>query len=186
MRRFKKGVRILFRASVAGRPGQKGPDTFVQRAGRPWVWFFLVLAVLGTSAAVISVMTSLRQQLTPEQLQAARQLWRQHGPPDYQMEYTFKKGENADTFHVLVRGGKVVSLTRNGEPLEQRLYHYYDMPGLYDIIGDFLDQDRQPGRPRVFATAMFDPVDGHLQRYVRSVMSSQERQEIDVQFQALP
>jgi hypothetical protein len=145
-----------------------------------------VLAVLAATAATISVITSLRQQLTPERLQAAEQRWRQHGPPNYHMEYTFKRGESADTFHVQVLDGKVVSLTRNGEPLEERLYHYYDMPGLFGIIEDFLDQDRQPGRPRVFATATFDPVDGHLQRYVRSLMSSQERQEIDVQFQAKP
>jgi Family of unknown function (DUF6174) len=155
-----------------------------RRHGRAWIWFFVVLGVLAATAAVISVVTSLRQQLTPQQLHAAQERWRQHGPRDYDMEYTFKRGEATDTFRVQVRGGKVVALTQNGRPLEERLHHYYDMPGLFGWIEDFLDQDRQPGRPRVFATASFDPVDGHLQRYVRSVMSSQERQEIDVQFHA--
>jgi hypothetical protein len=157
-----------------------------RRHGRAWIWFFVVLAVLAAAAAVISVITSLRQQLTPEQLHSAQERWREQGPRDYDMEYTFKRGETADSFQVQVRAGKVVALTQNSRPLEERLYHYYDMPGLFGWIEDFLEQDRQPGRPRVFATASFDPLDGHLQRYVRSVMSSQERQEIDVQFHALP
>jgi hypothetical protein len=156
-----------------------------RRCGRAWIWFFVVLGALGTAAAVISVITSLRQQLTPEQLHAAEERWREHGPRNYDMDYTFKRGDATDTFQVQVRAGKVVALTQNARPLEERLYHYYDMPGLFGLIEDFLDQDRQPGRQPVFATATFDPMDGHLQRYVRSVMSSQERQEIDVQFHRL-
>ena len=36
------------------------------------------------------------------------------------------------------------------------------------------------GSPRTFTSVLFDPVDGHLIHYVRSVASKRERQEITV------
>jgi hypothetical protein len=151
-----------------------------------WIWFFVVLGLVAVVAIAVSVTASLRQQLTVEQFQAARQRWREHGPSNYDMEYTLKRGDVSDTYQVHVRDGKVRALTFNGQPAPERLYRYSDIPALFGFIEDYLEQDRQPGRPRVYATASFDPLDGHPQRYVRSVMASGERQEIEVQFHALP
>ena len=45
--------------------------------------------------------------------------------------------------------------------------------------------DHAPDSPRVFATARFDPQDGHLTHYVRSVMSTRQRIEINARLQAV-
>ena len=82
-----------------------------------------------------------------------------------------------------VRSGKVVEALRNGQPQEERLYRYQDVPALFSFLEEFLERDSQPGSPRVFATARFDAQDGHLIHYVRSVMSTRERQEIDVKLE---
>src|SRR5262249_52942554 len=88
---------------------------------------------------------------------------------------------STDEYEVKVRRGKVISAQCNGQPLQPAQYRYNDMPALMGFIEDFLEQDSQPGRPRTFATATFDPKDGHWLRYSRSVSSTPERQEITVQ-----
>ena len=55
------------------------------------------------------------------------------------------------------------------------------MTALMDDIETFLEEDTEPGRPRTYSVATFDPVDGHLVRYVRRVMGTSERIEINVQ-----
>ncbi len=149
---------------------------------RRWIWFFAVLAVLTIAAIVLEFRSARGQLLTPELLAQARALWHEKGPADYDMTYTIKRGdEPPETYEVKVRQQKVVSVERNGSAEEERLYRYSGMPALFSFIGDFLDQDAQPGTPRTYASATFDAADGHLLRYVRSVLSKKERQEIVIQ-----
>jgi hypothetical protein len=97
------------------------------------------------------------------------------------MEYMIGRPDNIETYAVKVRNVKAVSVTiGNCQQLEERLLRYSEMGSLFDFMEGFLEQDSQPGRPRTFATATFDPNDGHLLRYVRSVMSRRERVEIQV------
>jgi hypothetical protein len=140
----------------------------------------VVLALLTVTAIIINVRYNLSQQLTPEQLAAARALWEQKGPRDYDLEYE-QKGADAGVFVSRVRDGKVVSLTRNDQPLEPRLYKYYDMAALFSYIEQFMKIDAEPGKPRTFVRAQFDPEDGHLVHYRRSVMGTQEWVELNVQ-----
>jgi hypothetical protein len=147
---------------------------------RGWVWFFVVLAILSAVAIGVQVWFNLRQQLTRDQLEAARALWKEKGPADYDLQYT-KKGSVSGTFEVRVRGGRVVSATMDGQPLERRLYAFSDMPGLFDDLERFLEMDSAPGSPRTFTKATFDMAgDGHLIHYIRSVMSTRQRVEINV------
>src|SRR5262249_2389317 len=100
---------------------------------------------------------------------------------DYDMDYTIKKLGSTEQFHVQVRNGNAVRVTMNDRvALESRLYPYHTMPALFAFIDEFREQDAQPGKPRTFTSVLFDPVDGHLIRYVRSVASKRERQEIIV------
>jgi len=145
------------------------------------MWFFGLLVLLTIVAISIQVWYNLGQQLTSQKLEGARELWKRGGLRDYDMEYTIKKIDGSETYNVQVRQGKVVSASRDGHPEETRLYRYRDMPALFGFLEDFLAQDTQPAAPRTFATASFDPQDGHLIHYVRSVMSTRERQEINVQ-----
>lgn len=157
---------------------------------RNWIWFFALLAVLTVTAISVQVWYNISQQLTPEQLEAAVARWKEKGPHDYEMEYTIRKMDDVETYAVQARKGKVISVTRNGQPVEERLYRYSEMPALFGFIEDFLRQDMadsQQGKRRTYATASFDPEDGHLLRYVRSVLSSRERVEIYVaRFRRLP
>src|SRR5436190_24243074 len=97
------------------------------RPGRAWVWYMVSLGVLAVTFAGIQVWYNLSLQLKPEQVAAARALWQQKGPRSYDLEYT-QEGDNPGTFVSQVRNRRVVSLTRNGQPLEPRLYKTYDMP----------------------------------------------------------
>src|SRR5262249_2903902 len=139
---------------------------------------FVVLVVLSVIFVGVLVWYNLAQQLTPEQLERELALWKEKGPADYDMEYV-EKGNVSGTFKVQVRRGKVVSAIRDGQPMEERLYRYQDMRGLFQWIDDFLREDAQ-NRQRTFTKATFDPDDGHLVHYVRRVMGSPQRVEIVV------
>jgi hypothetical protein len=153
------------------------------RQGRAWIWFFAVLIVLTLTGITVQIWYNARQQLTWEQLIGAEQLWKQKGPPDYDLDYTIKKIGSTDVYHVQVRNGQVVSATCNDQPLPERSYHYQDMPHLLGFIEEFWRQDHPESEPapRVYATATFDPQDGHLLHYVRSVTAKRERVEITVE-----
>jgi hypothetical protein len=152
-----------------------------------WVWYFVVLGVLTIAACTILVWYNLRQQLKKEDLQAARVLWKKNRPSNYDLTYS-KRGSASGNFFVKVRNGKVVDvtldgreITQNDKPLDPSRYSRYDMDALMDDIETFLEEDAEPGRPRTYTVATFDPADGHLIRYVRRVMGASERIEINVQ-----
>ena len=148
---------------------------------RRWIWFFVLLALLTVSAIAIEIWYNPTVPLTAPLLAEARTKWKEHGPRDYDMDYTSKKMESTERFHVQVRNGNAVSVIMNDNiALESRHYRYHTMPALFGFIEEFMEQGAQPGRPRIFTNVLFDPVDGHLIHYVRSVASKRERQEIIV------
>ena len=166
---------MVFSAFIAqGKGGGRTP-----RRSRGWIWFFVILGILTATAITIQLLNA-PQQLTPELFAEARKKWNEKGPRDYELEYVLKKIDSADKYQVEVRDGIVVSALRNGEVEEERLFRYASMRSLLGFIEDYLEQDRQPGQPRTYVTASFDPDDGHLLHYTRSVMSRRERQEIIV------
>jgi hypothetical protein len=213
------------------------------RRPRRWVWFFLVLALLGATAVTIELWFNLSQQLTPDQIERAAALWDEKGPSDYDFEYTFsRQSRNGERYHASVRDGEVVSVTRDDQPLEPVLYPLYDTPGLFAEVEQALaanpdSRDRevdylsppsssatcrvrvregwvasvtwngqrlsprldryfdQPGLEAamqrrleldteagawVYQVAFFDRQDGHLVRYVRSIMRTRERLQINL------
>src|SRR6266849_4954006 len=167
-----------------------------------WVWYFVVLGVLTTAACTTLVWYNLRQQqLKLEDLVAARYQWLQRRPANHDLTYT-KRGSATGTFLVQgsatgaflgkVRNGEVVSVTLDGReitqnvrPLHPSRHFHYDMTGLMVGIELSLTEDAKPGRPRTYTVATFDLVDGHLVRYVRRVMDTGERIEINVQLKKL-
>ena len=155
------------------------------RPNRNWIWYFVGLAVLTVISLSILIAFNLSQQLTLKQLETARELWKRNGPQNYDMEYK-QQGGASETRKVQVREGKVVLAVSNGQILEERLFRYSDMNALFGFVEDFLREDAQPGKPRRFCVATFDPVDGHLVHYVRRVLGTEERLEITVFLQPLP
>ncbi len=149
------------------------------RRSRTWIWYFVILTVLAIVAVAILIRYNQGQQLTRQQLDQARALWRQKGPGDYDLDYT-KAAAATERYRVQVRHGKVVSALRDGQPMEERLYVFYDMPGLFDALDGFLREDAHPGSPRTYMVATFDARDGHLIKLVRRVMGTDQRLEINV------
>ena len=78
-------------------------DSAPPKKSRTWVWYFIVLAVLTATSVTILVTFNLRQQLKPEQLAAAKALWKEKGPRDYTMTYRQMVGGEPETFVVVVR-----------------------------------------------------------------------------------
>jgi hypothetical protein len=157
------------------------------RIGRGWIWFFVALALLTLAAISVQIWYNPTVPLTAPPLTEARAKWKERGPANYDMEYMVKKIEATERFQVRVRDGQAISVVMNDNvPLESRHFRYHTMPALYEFIEEFMDQDAQPGRPRTFTNVFFDPADGHLIHYVRSVVSKRERQEIIVRLTPVP
>ena len=134
---------------------------------RRWLWYFLVLGVLAVGAAGGLIVYNLRQQLTPDDLAAARARWKEKGPKDYRLVYV-KRGSITGRFEVEVRGGRTVRALADGQPLETRLLPYYGMPALFEDLQAFLDRKNEPGGRRRFLRAFFDETDGHILQFVLS------------------
>jgi hypothetical protein len=162
---------------------------------RSWLWFFIPLGVLAVIALVIPIVYNLRLQLTPEQLAAAQQRWRDHGTPDYDLQYTARIGRDpADEYWVKVRGGKVVALACNGQMLRfddlaglglgltARMLRPEDfssqtVAGFFRQIEARLQEDARSTGRRNFARADFDVRDGHPTHYVHRVAGTSRRLE---------
>jgi hypothetical protein len=158
-----------------------------QKSRVRWIGFFVVLGLLTLVAILIQVWYNPTVPLTAELLAEAEAKWKERGPRDYDMDYTIKKLESTERFQVRVRNGQAVSVIMNDhDALEPRLYPYHTMSALFGFIEAFVEQDAQPGRPRTFTNVLFDPVDGHLIHYVRSVAVKRERQEIIVRLTPAP
>jgi Family of unknown function (DUF6174) len=161
------------------------------RRNRRWIWFFVLLSVLGLCAMIIPWVYNVAQQLRPEQFAAARALWNQQRPSDYNLEYVVKEDDKpggdassapgVESVSIQVRQGRVDSAMRNGNPLSPEEEKKYGVDALFDLIQAHLEHDGQPGQPRAYAHARFDKQDGHPVHYVRRVMGSRERLEIIVE-----
>jgi hypothetical protein len=153
------------------------------RSPRTFVWYFLVLALLGAAAVVIPIVYNLNQLLTPEKLAEAEALWERNGPASYDLRLIDRSGsdERGDVYEVRVRQGEVVGLSVNGQAqavaklsAEQR--RGWTVPGLFDRMRAQLAEEEQ-GKRRNFATASFDKGLGYPNRYVRRVRGTRDRLE---------
>lgn len=156
--------------------------TVPAKKNRSWIWFFVVVFAMAFVATVVLVVYNLRQQLKPEQLAAARALWKQNAPPNYTMAYTTSVNREADEhYQVKVRDGKVVESIANGTVEPPERWPYRGMEPLFDFVEKFMKIDSDPDNPRTFVRAIFDDrKTGALRWYVRSVMGERHRVEITV------
>lgn len=176
------------------------PTIVPRHRSRRWIGFFIVLAILAGFAISIPLVYNLSIQLRPEQLAEARRLWQDHATPNYDLEYlvrTTNDGQQEERAHLVqVRGGRVVLVVDNGElvyldpslagiaglavpALSLEDPRRYGVPALFDEIEAALHQDEMAGRLN-FATAQFDPRDGHPFRYVHRVRATKERVEWNI------
>jgi hypothetical protein len=162
-----------------------------------WVCFFVFIILASVGVACFMIWFNNRMQLKPEQLEAARQRWKQDGPGDYRLTISKRINEQdlVETFVVTVRDRKVIDVRLNGErlrdednqpfpPGHERL-QYYSMEYLMRDIEVFLDQDAKAG-VKNYNVAIFDEKTGGLRKYVRRVMGTRQRVEEDVKIEPLP
>jgi hypothetical protein len=162
---------------------------------RAWIWFFAFLAVASVGVAAFMIVFNLRLQLKPEQLDAAMERWRQHGPADYQMTFTrrINQRDTTDTFKVTVRNRRVIEVRLNGEllrdednkpyPAGHERLQWYTMEKLLREIEVFLDNDAKEGKKN-YNVAIFDEETGALRKYLRSVRGG-ERVDEEVKVEPL-
>jgi hypothetical protein len=158
---------------------------------RNWIWFFLLLALLGILAVAIPLVVNLQQQLTSEQLQAARALWAAHAPRNYDLEVESKEegippagGERQQSWQVRVRNGTVEAVVANGTDVSPP-FPPYDVPGLFDRIEELLQQNQKTGGAPSFLSAQFDREDGHPLHVVQRIQGTRQRLEIIVRMRKL-
>ena len=149
---------------------------------RRWAWYFGVLLVLGIVAVTVPLVYNLKAQLTPEELEAARALWKENGPTDYELLYQERIDAGpVETFRVEVRGDKVSIWRREGgkeknlEELTPAQRQAYTVPGLFERMERFLKQNEKTSR-RNYVSAAFDAKDGHP-IHLRRVSGTQQRLE---------
>jgi hypothetical protein len=159
-------------------------STPARPASRRWVWYFLILAVMSSTAIILPIVYNLSLQLRPEELAAARQRWKANGPPDYDLQFQEKiteHGEASDSeWYVKVRDDKVTAVTCDGDTLPASEYPDLTVDGQFAVIEKGLQLDLAEGVRRNYATAAFDLRDGHPTHYVRRVRGSGERLEWNV------
>ncbi len=156
---------------------------------------------MSTAALVVPIVYNLSIQLRPEQLADARRRWRENAPADYDLAILVKRShddlESRDQEDfVEVRAGRVVLAVRNNEvlyldpslsvvagpaiaALSSEGPERYGVPPLFDEIDAALRRDQKAER-RNFATARFDPMDGHPYHYVHRVRGTRDRVEWNV------
>lgn len=176
------------------------PAASSPRRPRRWIGFFLVLAVLAAVAIVVPLVYNLSIQLRPEQLTEARRRWHEQKIPNYDLEYLIRTTngvqEEDRAYLVQIRGGHVVLIVDNGDlvyldpalavvaglgvlALSVEEPSRYGVSALFDEIEATLRQDEMSGS-RNFATAQFDPRDGHPLHYVHRVRGTKERVEWNI------
>jgi hypothetical protein len=170
------------------------------RRSRRWIAFFVVLGVLSAFAIIVPLVYNLQRQLRPDQLAEAQQRWRENAPANYDLEYLLKTTngdlEEESAYLVQIRGGQVVCVVRNREvvyldaslacvaglgvlALSSEEPGQFGVAAVLDEIEAKLDYDESANR-RSFATAQFDPKDGHPFHYVHRDYGKKERVELNI------
>jgi hypothetical protein len=167
------------------------------KRNRRWLWVFVVLGVLGLLAMGINFAYNVGEPLTPEKLNAARALWEEKRPANYDLHIMFsreymsadnRRGTIVDQFDVQVRDGRVTGFLVNGkepDPLldekgqrrleDERLRREsYDISGICDSIEDLMNKDRREQSPSLMR-ARFDRNDGHVSYFTRQIYKRREQ-----------
>ncbi len=159
-----------------------------------WIYFFAFLVVASVGVAVTMISFNLSIQLKPENLETNRKLWEEKGPKSYNLIYTEQVNEDRKTvFAVKVRAGKVTEVLMDGKPLEPTMEDgrvhdprpYRSMEGIFRSIERFMEIDQKKDAPTAYVVAVFDPDDGAVLKYIRSVMKTGQRVELNLKVEAV-
>lgn len=124
--------------------------------------------------------------LSSERLASAQRQWDERGPSDYDIELQLS-GRQTGRYHVEVRDGRAVAMTRNGVAPPRRVWPQWTVPGLFEILEHDLvhvdDPEKGFGMPKgstVLLRAVFDERFGYPRKYARTVLGTALDEEWDV------
>jgi hypothetical protein len=160
-----------------------------------WIYFFAFLVIASVGVTVFMIWFNNSIQLTRGDLDDAHKLWKEKGPKSYNMVYTeqFNDDDHKTIIFVKVRDGKVADVMMNGKPLEPTKEDgevrdprpYHSMNAKFRDVERFMSIDEKEGAPRVYVVAKFDPETGAILRYIRRVMGTRQRVELNFKFEPL-
>ena len=92
-----------------------------------WVWFFVALGAICILVFIILSLFNSNQQLSAEELQAARARWKKHGLGSYVLRYKVKVVSGAgdrleNSYVVTVYKGRVISVQLDGRPQNKKQF----------------------------------------------------------------
>lgn len=116
--------------------------------------------------------------LTTAELDQAERRWQTAGLENYDMDVKVS-GRQPGSFHVEVRQGEPVALTRNGVAPRRGMWDVWTVPGLFDTLHQELELADDPEGPfgsppgtQVVQRAKFDGRYGFPRKYQRIVMGT--------------
>lgn len=131
--------------------------------------------VLGAAGGLLLLGRKPARPLTAERLAEARATWEAEAPSSYTLELAVSGALN-ETHTVVVRSGRVVSMTTGGNEAPESAWQYWSVEGLFDTLrtelGNAADPRRVWGADRVALLARFDPSWGYPTFFYRHIMGS--------------
>jgi hypothetical protein len=107
------------------------------------VFLAALLAVVGGIAGVRLLIAERLPDLTEDRLAQAEQLWQNAGPQNYDIDVELR-GTQPGTVRVQVRGGDVVTMTRNGRIPQPWTWPYWSVPGMLETLERDLELAADP------------------------------------------
>ncbi|HZZ80345.1 MAG TPA: hypothetical protein VFE62_17670 [Gemmataceae bacterium] len=157
-----------------------------------WIYFFAFLVVASVTVTLFMIWFNNSIQLKRPELDAAYKLWKEKGPKTYNLVYTeqLNNDDHKTKFFVKVRDGKVQEVLMDGKPLEPTKEDgevhdprpYHSMDAKFRDVERFMSIDEKKDAPRVYVIATFDPETGAILRYIRRVMGTTQRVELNFKF----
>jgi hypothetical protein len=133
-------------------------------------YVLLMLAAFGLGAAgALFWLREPMEPLTREALAAARQRWRSAGISDYELRYRMQ----ASAYVVRFRNGIVHDVKVNDKVPTSGNWSAYGVEGLFEMLGQELDNAADPAGPfaggkAILLRVRFHPQRGYVERYLRS------------------
>jgi hypothetical protein len=136
-------------------------------------------ALLGIVLLVVALLVRGHMPpLTADELEQAELRWQATRLRDYDMEVSVS-GRQPSNFHLEVRRGEPVALTRNGVAPRRGMWDVWTVPGMFDTLQQELDHAANPAGPfgsppgtQVVERATFDERYGFPKKYHRIVMGT--------------
>jgi Family of unknown function (DUF6174) len=139
-----------------------------------WRWIATGLA-LGVLAALFYSLHEPGASLTREGLAAARVRWESQAPASYKLEVT-TGGATGSRQSIVVRNGRVVSMTAAGAEAARSAWQYWSVDGLFGFLDTELTNAEHPhqaygvGSGEVVLRVRFDQRLGYPEYFLRHVM----------------